>query len=115
MRRCGRGLLAVFEKRLAEAQLPQTVYFGEIVTGESFIEHEGRELINQRFKPLCADMETAAVAHVCYVNKIPFAAVRSISDTEENSGQENFAKYCDLASRNSFKVVELLSKSRGEW
>lgn len=30
-------------------------------------------------------------------------------------GQENFAKYCDLASRNSFKVVELVSKSSGEW
>jgi len=55
-------------------------------------------------------METAAIAHVCYVKKVPFIAVRSISDNEDNCGEENFVKYCDLASKNSFKVVELLLK-----
>jgi|LSQX01.3.fsa_nt_gb nucleoside phosphorylase len=31
----------------------------------------------------------AAIAHVCYANKVPFIAVRSISDNEENSGEDN--------------------------
>jgi adenosylhomocysteine nucleosidase len=102
-----RRLLRLFESVIDKAKLPQAVYFGTLVTGEAIIEQEGRDIINERFQPLCVDME-AAIAHVCYVGKIPFAAVRSISDTEENSGQESFAKYCGVASKNSFKVVELL-------
>ena len=34
-------------------------------------------------------METAAVAHCCYINEVPFAAVRTISDTPECSGVKN--------------------------
>lgn len=86
----------------------QGVYFGSIVTGESFIDQEGRDKINQRFAPLCVDMETAAITHVCYANRMPWIAVRSISDTEEQSGEGNFALNCELAARNSFSVVKLL-------
>lgn len=103
-----KGLLSLCKSVISDAKLPQTVYFGRVVTGEAFIDQDGRDLINQKFKPLCVDMETAAIAHVCYVNKVPFIAVRSISDNEDNSGEDNFARYCDLASKNSFKVVDLL-------
>ena len=80
--------------------------FGTLVTGEAIIEQEGR--YHQRKVPAFMCGYGGGIAHVCYVGKIPFAAVRSISDTEENSGQESFAKYCGVASKNSFKVVELL-------
>ncbi len=105
-----KGLLSLCKSIISDAKLPQTVYFGKVVTGESFIDQDGRDIINQKYMPLCVDMETAAIAHVCYANKVPFIAVRSISDNEENSGEDNFARYCDLASKNSFKVVELLLK-----
>lgn len=101
-------LLSLCKSIVAESNLPQSVFFGKIVTGETFIDQEGRRAINQKFSPLCVDMETAAIAHVCYVNKTPFIAVRSISDTEEHSGEDNFAKNCDLAARNSFNIVKLL-------
>ena len=42
------------------------VFFGRMVTGEAFITDEGREQITRKFAPLSVDMETAAVAHVCY-------------------------------------------------
>lgn len=103
-----KGLLSLCESIILDAKLSQTVYFGKVVTGESFIDQDGRDIINQKFMPLCVDMKTAAIAHVCYVNKVPFIAVRSISDNEDNSGEDNFARYCDLASKNSFKFVELL-------
>lgn len=48
------------------------ILFGTIVTGEQFIEGKEREQINKKFAPLAVDMETAGIAHVCYVNKIPF-------------------------------------------
>jgi adenosylhomocysteine nucleosidase len=103
-------LLLLFKNIIPDSRLPQSVYFGKVVTGETFIDQVGRDIINQIFKPLCVDMETAAIAHVCYANKIPFIAIRSVSDTEESSGEGNFSKYCDLAAKNSFNVVELLLK-----
>ena len=41
---------------------------------------------------LCIDMETAAVAHACYLNGVPFIAVRSISDNDKEAGQEASAQ-----------------------
>ena len=43
-------------------------------------------------------METAAIAHVCYAQGIPFLAIRSITDTEEQSGIGNFEQNCRAAS-----------------
>ena len=74
------------------------VFFGRMVTGEAFITDEGREKIVRNFAPLSVDMETAAVAHVCYVNRIPFLSVRSVTDTAAHSGVDNFEKNCAKAS-----------------
>ena len=106
--RADKILISLSENMIKISKLPQSVFFGRIVTGEAFIDQKGRAEINEKFTPLCVDMETAAIAHVCYANSIPFIAVRSISDTEEKRGENNFAINCDLASKNSFEVVKLL-------
>lgn len=41
------------------------------------------------------------IAHVCYVNQIPFIAVRTITDTGEESGIDTFDQNCDKASELS--------------
>lgn len=74
------------------------VFWGRMVTGESFITQQGRKEINDRFAPLTADMETAAIAHVCHVNRIPFISVRCITDTAEHSGIGSFEDNCTRAS-----------------
>jgi len=66
------------------------VFFGRMVTGEVFIVDEGRQKILDAFHPLSVDMESASMAHVCYVNKVPFLAVRCITDTAEYSGSETY-------------------------
>ncbi len=81
------------------------ILFGTIVTGDRFIAEQGREEINERFAPLAVDMETAAVAHVCYVNQIPFLAARTITDTADHAGVENFEKNCEKASEISAEIV----------
>ena len=43
-------------------------------------------------------METASIAHVCHVNRIPFIAIRSVTDTETHSGSEYFEENCEKAS-----------------
>lgn len=79
------------------------VFFGNMVTGEQFIEDERRDEINGRFAPLCVDMETAGIAHACYINKVPFLAVRTITDTAEHKGLETY-------SNNSHKAGEIAAQ-----
>lgn len=78
--------------------LEYKVFFGRMVTGEAFIEDSGRKVINEKYQPLSVDMETASIAHVCYVNKIPFIAIRTITDTATHSGAEHFEANCKQAS-----------------
>ena len=88
------------------------VFFGRMVTGEAFITDEGREQIIKKFAPLSVDMETAAVAHVCYVNRIPFLSVRSITDTASHSGidsfEENSVKASKIAARLTVEIIKEL-------
>ena len=74
------------------------VYWGQMVTGEAFVADEGRQTIHEQFAPLTVDMEIAGIAHVCYVNSIPFIAVRSITDTAAHSGTRHFEENCQKAS-----------------
>lgn len=83
----------------------ETVLVGKMVTGEAFIDQDGREAIIEKYNPLCVDMETASVAHVCYVNSVPFVAIRSMSDTPQESGNSNFAKYAVAAAEKSVQVL----------
>ncbi len=84
------------------------VFWGRMVTGESFITDEGRQKINGEFEPLTVDMETASIAHVCYVNKIPFISIRCITDTAAHSGIDNFEENCIKASIIAKNITEAL-------
>lgn len=82
-----------------------TIFFGRMVTGEKFITDQFRQMINEKYHPLSVDMETGSVGHVCYVNQIPFLAIRSISDTQTHKGIENFEKNCKQASLQAKEIT----------
>lgn len=106
-----KNIISLCHELIQEQKFTQNIFFGRIATGEFFIDKEGRASINERYSPLCVDMETAAIGHVCYVNAIPFLAVRSISDNEEKSGADAFYLNCDKAAENSADIVhKLLNK-----
>lgn len=84
------SLLEASKKAAAKLSSKYKIHFGKIATSEKFIVDEGRREIMERFHPLSVDMETAGIAHVCYVNKIPFLAIRTITDTAEYSGDDNY-------------------------
>lgn len=54
---------------------------------------------------LCIDMETAAVFHACYLNRIPFIAVRPISGNDKEAGQEAINRNYDKAVQHSYQFV----------
>jgi adenosylhomocysteine nucleosidase len=90
----------------------QKIFFGRIVTGEAFISDNGRTEIISKYHPLCVDMETASIAHVCYVNNAPFIAIRSITDTEDECGIEIFENNCASVSNNSINIVKKILEMR---
>jgi len=104
--RADEKLLECAKDALSENPPEHTVYFGRISTGVSFVRGEAFDTITEKCNPLCADCESAAVAHVCQANNTPFIAVRSMSDTREASGLHNFFRYASLASRNSYTIAE---------
>lgn len=92
------------------------VVWGRMVTGEPFITDEGRQKIYDEFVPLTVDMETASIAHVCYVNAIPFISIRCVTDTAKHSGIDNFDENCAKASAIAKDItVALLSEIRKAW
>jgi adenosylhomocysteine nucleosidase len=97
-------LLELAKKAVSKLSL-SSAYFGRMITGEKFIENEFRDEINANFSPLCVDMETAGIGHVCYVNKIPYLSVRTITDTAESMGIGAFDLNCDKASQISAQIV----------
>lgn len=100
-------LLAVAKDYAARTAVP--IRFGKTVTGEQFITDQNRREINEKYAPLSVDMETASIAHVCYVNRVPFIAIRTITDTAVHAGIENFEKNCEKASEIAANtVIELL-------
>ena len=107
------GLLSVAKKAVDKLKQNYKVFWGRMVTGEAFVADEGREKINEQFEPLTVDMETASIAHVCYVNSIPFIAVRSITDTASHSGTGHFEENCEKASRIAKDItVAILTELR---
>lgn len=101
-------LLELSKSFANEIETTGNIYFGRMVTGETFISDEGREKINSKFYPLSVDMETGSIAHVCYVNNIPFISIRTITDTATHSGNKYFEENCIKASIIAKNIVEVL-------
>jgi adenosylhomocysteine nucleosidase len=98
-------LLECCQNALEKNPPKQQVLYGRLATGDAFVKKNNRAAIIERFAPLCVDMETAAAAQVCHVNAVPFIAVRSITDIEENVSALTFVRNVAFAARNSFVVV----------
>jgi adenosylhomocysteine nucleosidase len=99
------NLLARFKDAVKKNPPTQSVFFGRIATGKKFIKKNNRLNIIEKFDPLTVDMETAAVADVCILSRIPFIAVRSVTDTEDKMGFVTFLRNVSMASHNSCNTV----------
>lgn len=87
------------------------VHLGRICTGDQFITH--REMTSHAYlhDELAGDaveMEGAAVALVCSLNKIPYLVARTISDMADDDAVSNFEEILPRASHNSLALVRHL-------
>ena len=112
------GLPLYFEgaKRLLEL-LPKRddIHQGLICSGDQFIDKmESVKRIKGDFpEALAVDMESGAIAQVCFLNKVPFLALRVISDSP-GASHDNTRQYLDFwtaAPQETFMLVKDLINS----
>ena len=107
-------LLSVCKKLAEDGKFLYPAFFGTMVSGEQFIAEEGRQEIIDAWHPLCVDMESAAAAHACMANDIPFLAIRAISDTAETGAQgfeDNEISAADAAASAAAAVLKALAQA----
>ena len=97
------SLLKAAERFAVSSDYP--VRSGMIVTGDTFIEGKQRNILSASIHPLAADMESAAIAHACFVNHIPFISIRTVTDTAEHDGLESFNENCSMASSRAMEIT----------
>ena len=90
----------------------KNMHFGLICTGDQFItQNSVLHKIKENFPTaLAVDMESAAMAQVCYLRNVPFVAVRVISDTPF-AEKENAVQYFDFlnsAPKLTFGILKKL-------
>ncbi len=97
-------VMAAAEKICAEDGI--NCFRGRIVSGEAFISsNEVKADIMSRLAPYAVDMESAAVGQCCYLNKMPFASVRCISDNADDEGAMSFDEFEVIAARRVAEIV----------
>ncbi|MBQ3513029.1 MAG: 5'-methylthioadenosine/adenosylhomocysteine nucleosidase [Lachnospiraceae bacterium] len=80
---------------------------GRVVSGDQFIESaEKKAFLVEQFAPYCAEMEGAAMAHVAYLNQVPFVIIRAISDKADNSAQMNYEEFKNQAIIHTVRLVK---------
>lgn len=78
---------------------------GIIATGDQFVAtKEQKDRITGMFDAIAAEMEGGSIGHVCYINNIPFAILRSISDSE--GGAIDYQTFAEKAADQSIEVVK---------
>jgi adenosylhomocysteine nucleosidase len=79
---------------------------GRIITGDEFISSQAAT--TRLYKQLGAsatEMEEAAVAQVCWQQKVPFVVIRSMSDRAGDNAHMDMDSFYHIAARNSASLV----------
>lgn len=87
----------------------QKILTGIIGSGDIFLTDTNlKETIKKDFNCCCVEMEGAAIAQVCTLNKMPFLVIRSISDIPNGNNELDFNEYLKLASKNCADFIKQL-------
>ena len=85
---------------------------GRIASGDQFVAStERKEEIVRLFSAVTCEMEAGAIAHVCFLNRIPCAVIRSISDGGNEEALMSYEEFLPLAAKNSSELTLAYLKS----
>ena len=82
-------------------------YVGRIVSGDQFIADSNKvKSLDEEFNAKAVEMESAAIAQVAYLNKIPFVIIRSISDNANNGAHMDYKEFIPVGVKNSTSILK---------
>ncbi len=84
---------------------------GVIASGDQFINsNEKKQWLIDTFSAAACEMEGGAIGHVCQLNDVPFAVLRTISDGGDDDANMSFPEFAALAAENSIKIMTLFAE-----
>lgn len=95
----------------AGTEVDPHVLTGLIASGDRFIStpDDLAQVLAVRPEALAVDMESGAIAQVCYLRDIPFLAIRVVSDTPGVGNHfEQYTDFWSLAPKSTFSVLRRL-------
>jgi adenosylhomocysteine nucleosidase len=100
------ALTALNEERKQKGEKELGTMHGRIASGDQFItKKEQKDDITGAFGAVACEMEGAAIAQVCHVNQVPFAVMRAISDTADDSSEVDFPEFARAAAECASEVI----------
>lgn len=104
--KCDENLVSVCTKACDEIEGFNT-FLGRIVSGDKFVASvDTIKWLEEEFDAKAVEMEGASIAHVCYLNNVPFVVIRSISDNANNGAHMDYEKFTPIAVKNSTKILK---------
>lgn len=80
--------LKAYAEGVEQAVLKRKAVAGRIASGDIFVDNaQVKKQIVDKCNPMCVEMEGAAIAHTCWLNKVPFVVIRCMSDSAENTDE----------------------------
>ena len=104
--RADETLRAIAKEVCQEVNPDISVFEGRIVSGDQFVSSkEKKEWLVETFHGNCTEMEGAAIAHVAYLNQIPFLIIRAISDKADDSAIVDYPAFEAKAIEHSVRLL----------
>ena len=80
---------------------------GIIATGDQFINSGARaKEVAEKFDAIAFEMEGGSIGQVCYINHIPFCAIRAISDNGDDNSHVDMEDFGPRAAENSIEILK---------
>ena len=90
----------------AARAMGKNVVRGVIASGDQFINSaEKKAWIAGQFGAIACEMEGAAIGHVCYVNGVEFAVLRTISDNASGEADMEFPEMARRAAEQAQALI----------
>ena len=83
------------------------IKIGTIVSGDIFCTKiKMKEKVRTKFNADAIEMEGAAIAQVCKLDKVPFIIIRSISDSPNGNNNITFDQFLEKASKRCAEIIK---------
>ena len=84
-----------------------TVHTGCVATGDRFVADGSFGLaLGDRFGAIACEMEGGSIGQVCWLNGVPFAVLRAISDNANEEGSVDFNAFARESAEKSQRLLQ---------